>query len=478
MKRKTGTNERNKKPQGAVASIQPFAGGIMGKYSSTRQEKYGRMSLLHKQQQAAAPVEHNVHVKVIAPPEKKETNKKTATAKPVIQQQIQKTKETKERVIVEREKVVFRDVARIIRETRVVRDTAVNVLPAEKQAAEKATNKVISDKSNNKDFTKNEVQIRQKILPGQTKTIVLPEAATYKAKFPGAQAETPLLTSERAKDLYIRIRSTLPEAVLVSKIKELRVLKNGERITHLLGANSRIGASVEGTAANAKTEQSAVQQLKNRRFAEQTYAKRRGAASEEQKALADQHEKVKNDRTLAKQNKAEPEASERTGVSEQANAGAKAQAAMRANAVDATERKAATAAQAAEQTHAKRLGNAKAEPEASERARISKQADTGAKAQATMRANAVTATERKAATAAQAAEQTHAKRRGNAKAEPEASERAGVSEQANAGVSEQANAGAKAQAAMRANAVTSTERKATAAAQAAEQTHAKRRGNA
>ncbi|MFX3632991.1 MAG: hypothetical protein ACE3L7_04605 [Candidatus Pristimantibacillus sp.] len=132
MKMRSDRNQSGARSQGTTTSIQPFAGGIMSKYRGNLRDKFGRISLSHKKTQPASTVEQRVHVKVIAPPLKKEVgSKKEAAALIPSNRKEQPTKIKQDRVIVERERIVLRDVTRIIRELRIIREAAVSQSPTE-----------------------------------------------------------------------------------------------------------------------------------------------------------------------------------------------------------------------------------------------------------------------------------------------------------------------------------------------------------
>ncbi|MGO4375467.1 hypothetical protein AB4Z21_32890, partial [Paenibacillus sp. MCAF20] len=108
-------------------SVQSFAGGILNKYKQKQgKSQFGGLSLSHKKNSLGEPsvVQQRVHVQVIAP---KDTTKQpkpkkdaAASAAPRIERVIER-----EKVTVEKQTVIYRDVQRIIKEHRTVREIAV-----------------------------------------------------------------------------------------------------------------------------------------------------------------------------------------------------------------------------------------------------------------------------------------------------------------------------------------------------------------
>ncbi|WP_042163913.1 hypothetical protein [Paenibacillus gorillae] len=126
MKRQADIGKQHGKQAGTATSVQPFAGGIMSKYKSSRKDIFSRISMSHRlKQQEDTPTEHRIFVKVTAPAEKKEPKQPGRAALPVIKQKPLAEKVIREKVIVERERIIFRDLSRIIQESRMIRETAV-----------------------------------------------------------------------------------------------------------------------------------------------------------------------------------------------------------------------------------------------------------------------------------------------------------------------------------------------------------------
>ncbi|MDQ0111003.1 cell envelope integrity protein TolA [Paenibacillus harenae] len=124
MKRTTNRDSVTKQQP---TSVQSFAGGILNKYKPKQGKgQFGGLSLSHKKNSLGEPsvVQQRVHVQVIAPKDilKQPKAKKdgASNAKPIIERVIER-----EKVMIEKQTVVYRDVQRIIKEHRTVREIAV-----------------------------------------------------------------------------------------------------------------------------------------------------------------------------------------------------------------------------------------------------------------------------------------------------------------------------------------------------------------
>ncbi|MDQ0061124.1 cell envelope integrity protein TolA [Paenibacillus harenae] len=124
MKRTTNRDNVTKQQP---TSVQSFAGGILNKYKPKQGKgQFGGLSLSHKKNSLGEPsvVQQRVHVQVIAPKDTlkqpKAKKDEASNAKPIIERVIER-----EKVMIEKQTVVYRDVQRIIKEHRTVREIAV-----------------------------------------------------------------------------------------------------------------------------------------------------------------------------------------------------------------------------------------------------------------------------------------------------------------------------------------------------------------
>ncbi|WP_171056163.1 hypothetical protein, partial [Paenibacillus sinopodophylli] len=110
-------------------SVQPFAGGILNKYKTTAgRNRFDRVSMSYLLNSQPSITQQTLHVQVTAPKLEapKPSNKKIAM--PDAERKAERII-MRERVLVERERIVFRDVTHVIKEQRTVREIAM-MLPA------------------------------------------------------------------------------------------------------------------------------------------------------------------------------------------------------------------------------------------------------------------------------------------------------------------------------------------------------------
>ncbi|MEV5026058.1 hypothetical protein [Paenibacillus sp. LPE1-1-1.1] len=106
-------------------SVQPFAGGILNKYkTSAGRNKFERAAMSHVLKSQPSITQQTLHIQVLAPKpaEPKQSSKKKAL--PSSERRTEQMIE-RERVTVEREKIVFRDVTHVIKEQRTIREIAM-----------------------------------------------------------------------------------------------------------------------------------------------------------------------------------------------------------------------------------------------------------------------------------------------------------------------------------------------------------------
>jgi len=106
-------------------SVQPFAGGILNKYKTGAGRKtFEGVAMSHVLKKEPNITQHTMHIQVVAPKAavpNVSNNKKV----PPIPERKHERVIIRERVTVEREKIVFRDVTHIIKEQRTVREIAI-----------------------------------------------------------------------------------------------------------------------------------------------------------------------------------------------------------------------------------------------------------------------------------------------------------------------------------------------------------------
>jgi hypothetical protein len=126
------TNKAAAKPS---TSVQPFAGGILNKYKTgAGRNNFGRLAMSHVMRSQPNVIQQTLQVQVVAP--KADTSKVNNSKKavPSPERKIERIIE-RERVTVERETIVFRDVTHVIKEQRTVREIAI-MQPAGEQGTQ------------------------------------------------------------------------------------------------------------------------------------------------------------------------------------------------------------------------------------------------------------------------------------------------------------------------------------------------------
>ncbi|WP_419872024.1 hypothetical protein [Candidatus Pristimantibacillus sp. PTI5] len=106
-------------------SVQPFAGGILNKYkTSAGRNKFERAAMSHVLKSQPGITQQTLHIQVLAP---KPTEPKQSSNKKALPSPERRTERMieRERVTVEREKIVFRDVTHVIKEQRTIREIAM-----------------------------------------------------------------------------------------------------------------------------------------------------------------------------------------------------------------------------------------------------------------------------------------------------------------------------------------------------------------
>ncbi|OBZ12261.1 hypothetical protein [Bacillus sp. FJAT-26390] len=106
-------------------SVQPFAGGILNKYKTgAGRNNFGRLAMSHVMRSQPNVIQQTLQVQVVAPKAdaSKVNNSKKAVPSP--ERKIERIIE-RERVTVERETIVFRDITHVVKEQRTVREIAI-----------------------------------------------------------------------------------------------------------------------------------------------------------------------------------------------------------------------------------------------------------------------------------------------------------------------------------------------------------------
>jgi hypothetical protein len=125
-------------------SVSPFAGGIFNKYkAASAKERFGRQKLLYAKPAQGESGGGIIQVKVIAPKEPATPVKQKQPADARKSERVIERVIEKERVTVFRDTVVLRDVTRVVREQRLVRQLAMTTPEAKKADAQQEAAQIV-----------------------------------------------------------------------------------------------------------------------------------------------------------------------------------------------------------------------------------------------------------------------------------------------------------------------------------------------
>ncbi|WP_188890776.1 hypothetical protein, partial [Paenibacillus radicis (ex Gao et al. 2016)] len=362
MKRKADTGKQHGKQAGTATSVQPFAGSIMSKYKGGSKDSFGRISLSHRlKQQEDAPTEHRIFVKVIAPAEKKEPKQLGRAALPVIQLKPQAEKIIREKVIVERERIIFRDLSRIIQESRMIRETAVTQQAEVKRSTSQQTKDtavVIQKKTESGEGQQSLAhsqgfRVKRLTTSGRQELVTIARPMIVKINHPIQKTDEQSGSSSSNRD-FNRWKTNAELQTLIDKVKRMSYPskeRSKTKLEHLLKQEQMI--RVQQAAIGQKNDASSFQPEHGGRKAAETGE---GQSKRPELSIAEKAGSSKNERMDGKQSKSversnKLERGNKTGNGEAADS-FYAKKRMRARAVIA-QAKAVQPHKSMEQVHAK-----------------------------------------------------------------------------------------------------------------------------
>jgi len=189
-------------------SVQPFAGGILNKYKTgTGRKTFERVAMSHVIKNEPTITQQTLHVQVVAPKAAGPNvgnNKKPALSPERKPERIM----MRERVTVERETIVFRDVTHIIKELRTIREIAIAQPVHGKEANDGAFQK--TGTTEQLDVIVNSSIITNRVKQDHSKRII-PQVS---------QMPTQLLKAEQRADYYKWLQAKLQPGIIIQSIRK------------------------------------------------------------------------------------------------------------------------------------------------------------------------------------------------------------------------------------------------------------------
>ncbi|OME84006.1 hypothetical protein BK120_12905 [Paenibacillus sp. FSL A5-0031] len=190
-------------------SVQPFAGGILNKYKTgTGRKTFERLALSHVIKNEPTITQQTLHVQVVAPKAAAPNVGNNKKALPSPERKPERIM-TRERVTVERETIVFRDVTHIIKELRTIREIAIAQPVQGKETNDGALHKTGISKQ--LDEIVNSSIITNRVKHDHSKRII-PHVS---------QMPTQPLKAEQRADYYKWLQAKLQPGIVIQSLRKL-----------------------------------------------------------------------------------------------------------------------------------------------------------------------------------------------------------------------------------------------------------------
>ncbi|MGO4694962.1 hypothetical protein AB4Z50_11810 [Paenibacillus sp. 2TAB26] len=190
-------------------SVQPFAGGILNKYKTgTGRKIFERVAMSHVIKNEPTITQQTLHVQVVAPKAAAPNNGYNKKTPPSPERKPERIM-MRERVTVERETIVFRDVTHIIKELRTIREIAIAQPVQGKETNDGALHKIGITKQ--LDEIVNSSIITNRFKHDHSKRII-PHVS---------QLPTQPLKAEQQADYYKWLQAKLQPGIVIQSLRKL-----------------------------------------------------------------------------------------------------------------------------------------------------------------------------------------------------------------------------------------------------------------
>ncbi|MGG1635314.1 hypothetical protein [Paenibacillus sp. NRS-1760] len=260
-------------------SVQPFAGGILNKYKTgTGRKIFERVAMSHVIKNEPTITQQTLHVQVVAPKAAAPNNGNNKKTPPSPERKPERIM-MRERVTVERETIVFRDVTHIVKELRTIREMAIAQPVQGKETNDGALHKTGITKQ--LDEIVNSSIITNRVKHDHSKRII-PHVL---------QLPTQPLKAEQQADYYKWLQAKLQPGIVIQSLRKLDNLnkplaKDRAQLKSNLKQANDSGASLSKAPLQLTNARRAVVSQEQREAGKQSAAARKVQSEADKRAEA------------------------------------------------------------------------------------------------------------------------------------------------------------------------------------------------